>query len=685
MKRSNPQLNKLILVATLMTVAIAFGPHSYRPMQAQSQEELQEFVRGEIIAEIKQGASIEEVNARNRTETIEQLRGTNFYRLRIPGNKREKKWRKRLERDPDVLIASLNPLVTTVFGRSVMSYPDGHPQFDHTQAEYLAQRERISQLRLTDAHLRSRGEDVVVAVIDTGVDSTHPDLASHMWRDTRAHADIAGDGKDNNNDGFKDETRGWDFIGNDNDPMDEPGDPQTTVAGHGTFIAGLIALAAPDARIMPIRAFRPDGRSNVFYVAAGIKFGADHGARVINLSCGTTEDSRLLNDAIKYAREQGVVVVAAAGNQGTSENPQYPASYAEEVIGVAAVYQNDELTYFSNYGPGVSVDALGYKLISSYPGGGYAEWSGTSFAAPLVSAAAALILEADDDTAKARGFIEDTAINIDKVNPRFAGMLGKGRIDPLSALQAITAKPVLDLFAAIELARSSESESTEQGQAWIAISDAVQVFAIEANGLEPHGAYRLVADGVELGSTAAAASKFPADDFGGLRIEFFNVPGAPNLLPDLLDPVTRIRHVELRDAQGRVVLQNDFRAVGDLAPPGEFIQKEARLSAPGVLTRAIGVARVQAHEVSARLQIEIEKLAADESYQIIVDGIALTTVTAKSGFIRVESATDDDAAPLPPALRPAININRVEVLDSSGQVVLRGSFKIQDGNIGRLR
>lgn len=679
MKR-NELFTSLIIITLLTVFALAVGPLSGSPIQAQSSDDPETIEKGEVIVEIKPGASIVEVNERNRTETIEQLRGTNFYRLQIPQNKSEKKWRKRLERDPDVLIASLNPLVTTVFGRSVMSYPDGHAQLNHTKAEYLAQRESFNQLKLVDSHLRSSGEGVVVAVIDTGVDYTHPDLASHMWTNPK---ETPGAGKDNDNDGLRDDVLGWDFIGRDNDPMDDPGDTETTVAGHGTFIAGLIALAAPDARIMPIRAFRQDGSSNVFYIAAAMTYAVSHGANVINLSCGTTEPSPVLEDAIKAAREQGVIVVAAVGNQGTAKNPQYPANYVDDVIGVAAVNQNDVVTYFSNYGTSVSVTALGQGLISAFPGGKYARWSGTSFATPLVAAEAALVLASDNDSTKTRGFIEDTASNIDGLNPRFAGMLGKGRIDPLAALQSIIAQPVVDLYAAVVL-NHTQDESPAQGLAEIAIVDAVQVLKVSATGLTPHASHRLVVDGVD--AVAPGSSELVANDFGGLEVTLVNVPGGANQLPDLLDPVTTIRHVELRNKEGLVLIQNDFRPVENLAPKDEFLLKQARLASPNASTRAIGVAKVETDEASLRLRVEIERLPADGTYDIIADGVMLTTATARSGFIRADFTTDASSGqPLPPSLLPAINIKRVDVRDSTGQTGLSGSFKLESGGIGRSR
>src|SRR5262249_29821893 len=194
-----------------------------------------------------------------------------------------------------------------------------------------------------------------------------------------------------------------------NQPYESWGNPRKTVAGHGTFVAGLIALVAPDCRIMPIKAFTPQGYSSVFLIAASIKFATDHGANIINLSCGSTEDSQLLRDAISYARAQGVLIFAAAGNEGVSNHPEYPATLIDDVVGVGAVDDQGVRASFSNYGSGVDLVAPGVKIISAYPEGNYALWNGTSFSTPLVAASAALVLAMDADATHTRDTIETTA------------------------------------------------------------------------------------------------------------------------------------------------------------------------------------------------------------------------------------------------------------------------------------
>ena len=180
-----------------------------------------------------------------------------------------------------------------------------------------------------------------------------------------------------------------------------------------------------------------------FTVAQGIKYAVDHGARVINLSFGTTEDSTILHDAIVYAQQRGVLLVAAVGNEnkGNDAGPQFPANWNLEVMGVAALDSNNRKAGFSNFGSNVSVSAPGVNLVSLYPETNntpdYALWSGTSFAAPLATAEAALIFENNPTRQNVRDIIENTAASVDDDNPNFRGKLGKGRIDPLRALQSL--------------------------------------------------------------------------------------------------------------------------------------------------------------------------------------------------------------------------------------------------------
>src|SRR5262249_50224749 len=431
-------------------------------------------------------------------------------------------------------------------------------------------------LGLTDAQLRSLGAGKTVAVIDTGVDRTHPALASHLWTDDRVNKDIPGDYIDKDNDGLLDDAYGWDFYGNDNDPSESAGDPATTVAGRGTFIAGLIALMAPESRIMPIKVLSPTGVSDIFTVAICIKYATDHGADVINLSCGTTRNSSVLHDAVTYARQHNVLLFAAVGNGGTDQIPEYAASWSQDVQGVASIQANSVLSGFSNYGPSVSVDAYGQDLISTYPGGGYALWSGTSFATPLAAAEAALILAAYPDPASTRPDIESTAVNIDSLNPGKQNELGSGRIAPLPVLQAVSINPAMcptiDLYARVDMVGSAVPPSA-LGQAAVCISGSTQQLRISANSLSPTSVYSVVVDGNNLTGNGAASTVF-----GGFSIIFSSAPSSGSLpLPPAQYPVSSIRHVEVHDVLGATILAGDFTAVSGSAPPQEMIYKELRL------------------------------------------------------------------------------------------------------------
>jgi hypothetical protein len=377
------------------------------------------FRRGEVLVEIKPGASIDAINGRYGTSTIQRIYGTNFYRLRTRNGKKENKVRKKLANDSDVLSAALNPVISTpinIFGHAVIGFPGDRPVTGQSRPSYLTQ-QLVGDLEAIQ--LRARGAGVIIAVIDTGIDRNHADIKDHIWTDP---GEIPDDNIDNDNDGLIDDVHGWNFLDATKDTLEKPGDAQTSVSGHGTFIAGLIALIAPDAKIMSIRAFSPDGLSDAFSVAQSIKYAVDHGARVINLSFGSTEDSQVMHDAVIYAQQRGVLLVAAVGNEdkGNDVAPQFPANWNAEVMGVAAIDASNRKAGFSNYGSNVSVSAPGVNIISLYPEANntpdYAMWSGTSFAAPLATAEAALILEGDSRRS-ARGAIESTATAIDNSNP----------------------------------------------------------------------------------------------------------------------------------------------------------------------------------------------------------------------------------------------------------------------------
>ncbi len=206
--------------------------------------------------------------------------------------------------------------------------------------------------------------------------------------------------------------------------------------GHGTMVAGLVRLAAPGAAIMPLRVFDGDGSAHLFDVVRAIYYAVDHGAGVINMSFSIPGHSVELQRAIQYARSQGVVCVAAAGNQG-EQTLVYPAAFAAGV-GVAATTLDDELSEFSNHGNAlVDLAAPGAGVVSTYPGGVFSAGWGTSFSAPLVAGTAALIRHhhAGGNTAAFQGLVHDLRSGSVAIQG-LAGDTGSGRLDVLATVLA---------------------------------------------------------------------------------------------------------------------------------------------------------------------------------------------------------------------------------------------------------
>ncbi|MBW4547108.1 MAG: S8 family serine peptidase [Symplocastrum torsivum CPER-KK1] len=241
------------------------------------------------------------------------------------------------------------------------------------------------------------GEGIVVAVIDSGVDYNHSDLDDNIWVNS---GEIAGNGLDDDNNGYVDDFQGWDFVDGDNDPMD--------LDSHGTHVAGTIAAenngfgvtgVAYDALIMPVRVLDADGFGSWSDIANGITYAADNGADVINLSLGGgTSIVDEVAVAIEYAAGLGSVVVMASGNEYAGQ-PGFPGNFANEWgIAVGAVNSTKTLADFSNDAGSIPLDyvvAPGVNILSTTPGDTYEYFSGTSMATPHVAGVAALIFSAN--------------------------------------------------------------------------------------------------------------------------------------------------------------------------------------------------------------------------------------------------------------------------------------------------
>jgi subtilisin family serine protease len=240
----------------------------------------------------------------------------------------------------------------------------------------------LDKTDLDRAHFVNKGRGQVIAVLDTQVDALHPAFLLRV-------------------------RGGLDLVPN---SLLTALPTQGRARGHGTFVAGVALLAAPEANILPVRVLNDDGRGSTAQVAAGIRWAVKHGATIINLSLHTPTDTRTMREAVSFAQNKGVVLVAAYGNEGKNLPTAYPADYPG-VISVMATDQQDRRATFSNYGRQGLIAAPGVNVISSYPTAMWAIGSGTSYATPLVAGEAALVraLKPGANPAQVQEIIQSTA------------------------------------------------------------------------------------------------------------------------------------------------------------------------------------------------------------------------------------------------------------------------------------
>lgn len=260
----------------------------------------------------------------------------------------------------------------------------------------------------------SSGSGIVVAVIDTGIDSQNPILAPVLVpgydfiHNTAGYASDLADIDQSTAAILEQSTaallesyqvvqlnQSTAAILEQSTAAILEGDPLPSHFGHGTMVAGLIHLFAPSAKIMPLKAFNADGTANVSNIVSAIYYATDHGARIINMSFELSQISDALLRAVNYATRKGVICIASAGND-SQEALVYPAAYGN-VIAVGSVNQQSQASSFSNYGSdAVTLAAPGEALVTTYPGNHYATAWGTSFSSALVSGTTADLLSAID-------------------------------------------------------------------------------------------------------------------------------------------------------------------------------------------------------------------------------------------------------------------------------------------------
>ena len=382
------------------------------------------FVPQQVIVKLDPivGATVQKINATYGSTTLEIFPGTtNVYLLRLPAGSGVTETVKQMANDPRLLYAEPNFFSQSPEG-GARHRAWGASDVAPTSDEYATQ-----ALGLESAHRISQGENTKVAVLDTGAQLDHPALV----------------------DNFEDAGR-YDFVEGDKNPSDRPVGKDTDcdgvkdeMVGHGTHVAGIVDITAPEAKIMPLRVLDTEGYGNVFTIAKAVYFAQHNGADVINLSLGSPSRSRLLQEVIQDATANGVLVAAAAGNSN-SLVAEYPAAgngvvaSADGLVAVTSVNMYDQKSDFANYGKWVDIAAPGESIRSAFPVSKYAYWSGTSMATPFVSGQAALIhaVYGSLDPAGVEERMRSSARPLLATDPIYAAMLGAGRADVCNSLSA---------------------------------------------------------------------------------------------------------------------------------------------------------------------------------------------------------------------------------------------------------
>ncbi len=326
----------------------------------------------------------------------------------------------------------------------------------------------LEKIRANDAWEKiNSSPNIVIAIIDSGIQISHPDLSGNIFFNKN---EIPDNGIDDDHNGFIDDVNGWDFVANVPDPSPKfSGDYNESGISHGTMVAGIIGASGNNdlgvagvtwkSKIMALKALDDSGSGRMGDVIRAIDYATKNGADIINLSFTGTSYSEGLKEALERAYRAGVIVVAAAGND-QSENhgvnidktPLYPACYEGDngenlVIGVGATDTMDQKAVFSSYGANcIDISAPGVSFFSTatynpYVGEEYNQyytgyWSGTSMATPLVSGTLALIKEANPNLSRDEitNILLRSTDNINNLNPDYIGRLGVGRLNMFGAV-----------------------------------------------------------------------------------------------------------------------------------------------------------------------------------------------------------------------------------------------------------
>ncbi len=392
------QLTKKGIIASLAIMALL---SMAGPVSAASEPQRPEFVPGEVLIKFNTNATAEETNSilqKIQGKLKKKFNQTDIQLVNVPVDTVKKAIRQ-LKLNPLIKFAEPNYL------RYLNTFPDDLQFSDMWGLDNEGQTGGTinADINAPEAWDISTGNaNMVVAVLDSGADMEHEDLAANIWTNP---GEIPENGIDDDGNGYIDDIHGWDFAYNENDPSDT----DTICGGHGTHTAGTIGAVGNngigvaginwDVQIMPLKIFKKTlfifcSTSSADIVEA-IQYATTMGVRVSNNSYGGGPFSQSEYDAIQAS---DMVFVAAAGNEGVNNDttPSYPANYdLDNIIAVAATDHNDDLAAFSNFGTSVDIAAPGVDILSTIPYDSYDFFDGTSMASPHVAGAAALLIGFD--------------------------------------------------------------------------------------------------------------------------------------------------------------------------------------------------------------------------------------------------------------------------------------------------